>query len=100
MGNTVVEAAALGKVVITNSLSIEQYEREYGKCPLHITNNTAELKMKIEELLDMSRTDLIAEGVKSREWVVRYHSMRATAEKLRDKVYSRFFNFDDDGEIS
>ena len=99
-GNTVVEAAALGKVVITNSLSIEQYEREYGKCPLHIANNTAELKMKIEELLDMSRTDLIAEGVKSREWVVRYHSMRATAEKLRDKVYSRFFNFDDDGEIS
>ena len=85
-GNTAVEAAALGKVVVTNSLSIKRYESEYGKCPFLIANSESELKDTLRELITASRVWLGA-------WVVKCHSMEATAEKLKERVYSKFFDF-------
>lgn len=92
-GNTVVEAAALGKIVITNSLSIDYYEREYGPCPLLIANSEEQLETRLEEVLAMTEAELIAKSEETREWVVQYHSMEATAMKLKDKVYNQFFDF-------
>jgi glycosyltransferase involved in cell wall biosynthesis len=83
-GNTVVEAAALGKVVVTNSLSIERYEREYGQCPLLIANGEAELRDTLRELIRADRAWLREKAVAMREWVVKYHSMEATALKLME----------------
>jgi len=93
-GNTVVEAAALGKVVVTNSLSIKRYEREYGKCPLLIANCEDELRGTLGELITADRAWLRDKAKETRKWVVKYHSMEATARRLKEKVYNRFFDWE------
>jgi len=91
-GNTAIEAAALGKIVVTNSLSTELYKTEYGPdCALHIANNGEEMKDVLSRLLSMTDRELLAEKEKSRAWVEKYHSMEATAARLWDKIYKYFF---------
>ena len=86
-GNTAFEAAALGKIVITNTWNRELYEREYGDLALHIANDGDQLEARIREILEMNDDDLLSAKKKHRDWVVRNHSMEATAERLKDKVY-------------
>lgn len=84
-GNQCLEASALGKIVITNTLSKELYKREYGDFAPHIANDEVELEARIREILEMG--DLTEEKKKHREWAVQNHSMEVTAERLWDKVY-------------
>jgi len=89
--NAALEAAALGKIVITHSLKQELYKKEFGECSLFIANNEIELENTLRKLLNLSRTELFSLKQKSREWVVKNHSMRVFAKRLWDKVYRNFF---------
>lgn len=91
-GNTTFEAAALGKHVIVNSHRLDIYRREYGTTPsIHIANNAEELEARLREILDMTEKEHLECREKTREWVEKYHGMRPTAERLWDRIYSKFF---------
>jgi hypothetical protein len=89
-GNTALECSALGKIVITNTLTANLYEREYGDCPLHIANNGEELQDQIQKIVNYSPKKILEEQIKSRKWAVKNHSMGATAKRIWEKVYKTF----------
>jgi hypothetical protein len=86
-GNQCLEAAAMGKIVITNSVNEDIYRREYGECPLLIANNEAQLRYQLDKLSWMTDDDLIDLKAMHRDWAVEKHSLTATAERLWDRVY-------------
>jgi len=90
-GNTAIEAASLGKVVVTNSLTSDLYAREYGDCALNISNSPEELETILRRLIMLPHAAFVEEQKKTRDWVVKSHSMKATAIRLWEKVYSNFF---------
>ncbi len=98
-GNTALEAAALGKIVVTNMLSEGIYRREYGECSLLVANNPEQLRERLVELLNMSDSELLEKKQKTREWVVKNHSLEPTAKRLWNKVYCNFFKGDKRAEI-
>lgn len=86
-GNTALEAAAMGKIVITNSLNVDLYHREYGDLALRIANDAGALEDHLEQVIALEDDDLLREKTQMRGWVERNHSMEATAERLWQKVY-------------
>ena len=87
-GNQAIEAAALGKIVITNSQSTELYKKEYGPdCALNIANNENELQEQLVRILSMTDDEILKEKQRTRAWVEKYHSMEATAARLKEKIY-------------
>jgi len=90
-GNTAIECAALGKIVITNTLTAEIYKEQYGDCALHIANNSQELQSQIQKIVNYSPEELLEKQIQSREWAVKNHSMAATAKRIWEKVYKPFF---------
>jgi len=91
-GNTSFEAAALGKLVITNSLKIGTYYEEYGRCALNIANDIEQLEETLRRIISLSPHDLQLERESTRNWVERNHSIPATSRRLWDRIYSGFFN--------
>jgi hypothetical protein len=90
-GNTAFEAAALGKVVITNSHRVDMYEREYGCKPsMRIANTEEEVEKNLRELISLPKDKLLEEKQRAREWVVRNHSIDATSKRMWERVYSKF----------
>jgi len=90
-GNTALEAAAMGKVVITNSLSLHTYNNEYGVADLLIANNKEELERRVVNVLKWQPELLAHCKRKSRQWAKEKHSMEATAKRLWNKVYQPLF---------
>lgn len=90
-GNTALECAALGKIVITNTLTADIYKEQYGDCALHIANNAEELQSQIQKIVNYSPEELLEKQMQSREWAVKNHSMGATAKRIWEKVYKPFF---------
>ena len=91
-GNSALESAALGKIVVTNSLAKRTYEEEYGANALRIANNPKQLFHTLRTLLKMSDSQIERTKRETREWVVNNHSMAATANRLWKQVYSEFSN--------
>jgi len=89
-GNTALEAAASGKVLITNTLSKDIYEREYGELPILVANNKDQLRQRLEEVLSMSSKEIMVLKHKMRQWAEDNHSLEATAKRLEDKIYGAF----------
>lgn len=91
-GNTAMEAAALGKIVITNSLNVDLYHKEYGPelAPL-ITNDAETLECNLRDVLSVNDNDLRVERKRTRKWVRDNHSIDATAKRLWEKVFSEVF---------
>jgi len=58
-GTTSVEAAAMGKIVVTNNLWTKLYNKTYGSSMLKIANSNTELQKTLEQILKMSPTDII-----------------------------------------
>lgn len=81
-GMTALEAAALGKIVITNFVHAERYQAEFGSCPIQIANSSDEIVAVIKRLADMDRADLENLQVETREWVERVHSFEPTGKRL------------------
>ena len=81
---TALEAAALGKIVITNFRNKERYLKEYGECKLLVVNNRKELRRILIELLDTHYYDLEMIQKNTREWVENYHSLDSIGYRLKD----------------
>jgi glycosyltransferase involved in cell wall biosynthesis len=96
-GNTALEAAALGKIVITNSLSIDAYIQEYGKPELLIANNKRELESKLLNVFDWPAEFLAQKKRKTRKWVEDNHSIEATGKRLWKKVYKSLLDGGNNG---
>ncbi len=86
-GNTALEAAALGKVVVTNCHSSELYRREYGDCALQIANDRPQLMDTLKRLISMDDADIGRLAQETRQWVEEKHGMKPTADRLWMKVY-------------
>ncbi len=91
-GNTAIEGAALGKIVITNSLSTDLYGTEYGHQGLWIANDAEQLETHLRNILSMNPASLFVEKVKMREWVEKHHSIPATGQRLWQKVFKDVFS--------
>jgi len=87
-GSTALEAAALGKVVVTSCLHRELYEQEYGDLALVVANNAWELDARIKALLALPTDMFRCTQELTRDWVVKHHSYPATAKKLADRIFS------------
>jgi len=86
-GNTALEAAALGKIVITNSHIENVYHEEYGDHPLLIANNQKAFENHLHNVLSMSEKDINDLKQKTRQWAVDKHGITATAKRLQEKIY-------------
>ena len=91
-GNTAIEAAALGKIVVTNSLAQGLYEDEYGICALNIANHPDALEKTLRRLLSLSNKEIRQKKQETRCWVEAKHSIPATAKRLWEKVYRGLLN--------
>lgn len=85
------EAASLGKIVITNSFNEDIYEQHYGKSEICIANNEKQLRRMLIRLLKKPVDELQQKKLATREWVVKCHSMEATTKMLWEKVYKNLF---------
>lgn len=85
-GIQTLEAAALGKIVITHSLLGQKiYREQYGNCALWIANDKETIAKHLERLLAMTDDELLAERKKVRAWVEAKHSPQAAGETLKQK---------------
>lgn len=81
---TALEAAALGKIVVTNVMDIKMYEREYGPCALQAANTEEQLYDVLKNLITM-KSNIEFQRMKSasREWVERLHSYKVIGERMK-----------------
>lgn len=93
-GNTAIEAAASGCVVITNDLYQDVYQEEYGDvCALNIANDGEQLLSQLKRLVAMEPDELLEAKKDTRCWVKDLHGMEATAHRLKNKIYDNFFSW-------
>lgn len=93
-GNTALEAAASGCIVVTNDLYQDIYEKEYGEvCALNIANDGKQLLAQLKRLLAMSNEMLLELKKDTRCWVDDLHGIEATATRLKNKIYNNFFEW-------
>jgi len=88
MGLSAMEAAALGKIVITrmSPVYITKYESELGPCGIQVIHHPDELKEKLEYLLALSDDKFIELKKQSREWVERIHSYEAVGRSFKQII--------------
>lgn len=79
-GVTAFEAAALGKVVITNSLYDSVYEAAYGPSKLIVANTESDFKACVNQLLLLQSFDDLKQ--RTRFWIEKKHSYSATGTYL------------------
>lgn len=88
-GMAALEAAAMGKVVVTNFFSSEKYKKEYGPHPIQVANDFEVLERQLERLILMPEVYFKELQVDTRDWVVKYHSYKAVGERLLKIFYER-----------
>ena len=90
-GNTCLEAAASGCIVMTNCLFFEEYKKEYGDYPgFIIINSKEELEKKLIELINLSRKELLVLKKKCYNWALENHSINQTGIRMYNKIYKKY----------
>lgn len=90
-GIAALESAALGKIVITHfNHNQEEYVKRYGPYNLKIANSMDEVERQIVNHILMDDKEFKVEQKKTREWVVKNHSMKVTGQRLVD-IYNKYF---------
>ncbi len=85
-GISALEAAALGKVVVTNMLWKDVYNEAYGDCLLQIANTEQEFIETVGSLIDMSDQDLLQLQRQTRQWMEHKHSLEATGHRIKNLI--------------
>lgn len=81
-GITALEAAALGKIVITQNNNDEGlYNEVYGFCGLNFAKDKNKLKQHIQVLSNYQGDYLLGQMRVTREWILNCHSYKATGER-------------------
>jgi len=79
------EAAALGKIVITNFVyGRGMYESAYGPHKLQVANTEEELEEAIIRLLSMSDDELVQLKQDTLDWVTKAHSLKAIGNRIKN----------------
>ena len=81
-GISALEAAALGKIVITTYAFKQKYEETHGKLGLISVTTQNQLLEEVRRISNLSDNEIIEMKKKSREWVERCHSYEAIGLKL------------------
>ena len=82
-GITALEAAAMGKIVITQSINDNGlYYNTYGVNHLNFVSNETGLKKTLESLLQYKGDYLIGQQQATKQWMQNNHSFKATGLKL------------------
>ncbi len=81
-GVTAFEAAAAGKVVVTQNFNEDVYKNEYGECPFIICNSENQFLFNMNKLLSMPIAEVNDLQTKTYKWVNEKHSYKATGERL------------------
>ncbi len=79
-GITALEAAALGKIVITQCRDAELYTSAYGSLPFELISGPEKLKRTVLAWSNYNGDHLKGQQQATRDWVVRNHSYKATGE--------------------
>jgi hypothetical protein len=87
-GVSAFEAAALGRIVVTQNIHEAAYAKVYGNCPLRITNTEQEFIDCIERLLGTPNQVLEEIQKETRAWMERNHSFEATGKRLKSILSS------------
>lgn len=86
-GNTCLEAAASGCIVITNSLTKDYYLQEYKyEYPLLVANNKSEILKHLETINNMTNDEIDSLKLKFLDWVKNVHSLKNTGKRFIDKL--------------
>lgn len=85
-GITCLEAAALGKIVITQNLKNHVYTKAYGDSPLQLFNTSIELRSIIKKLANASQYEIEALQNATRQWIVDKHSYQATGKYIKNNI--------------
>jgi hypothetical protein len=86
-GNTCLEAASLGVIVISNTLTKDYYIKEYtNNYPLLIANNKNDILNHLEKISKMSYNEIVQLKKSFYDWVNNNHSLKKTGERFYKKI--------------
>lgn len=83
-GVTAFEAAAAGKIVITNNIHEEVYENAYGECALQIANTKEKFIQTVKNLSELEDHMISALQTETYRWILRNHSYEANGIKMKN----------------
>lgn len=83
-GITALEAASMGKVVVTQNLHNDVYERVYGRCPLILVKDEMDFVAKINELTALSAQRLNEIKDETKAWFIKNHTYKATGNRIKE----------------
>jgi len=81
-GMAALEAAALGKIVITTYAFKEKYEETTGEFGLISVKTIEELTKEVERIINLPYKEILEMKKKTRKWVEKYHSYEAVGMRL------------------
>jgi glycosyltransferase involved in cell wall biosynthesis len=87
-GIQALEAAAMGKIVVTQNINSDIYTNEYGGCKLILCDREADFIFNMELLVNLSPKSISRMQEETREWVVNNHSYKAAGQRIVEKVLS------------
>lgn len=82
-GVTAFEAAAAGKVVVTQNIRPQVYAKAYGDCPFIICNDEATFIDQMQKLLSYKPLTISQIQTETYNWLVEKHSYEATGMRLK-----------------
>jgi len=85
-GITALEAAAMGKIVVTMNLSKSVYEKTYGYCPFILVHDAEEFNREMNRLINMRLDQIVELQNITRDWVVKNHSYVSTGKKINEDI--------------
>ena len=86
-GISAIEAAAVGKIVITSFSLIKEYKENVGTYTPYIAQTVNGLRDKLLEIMALSEEEQLEKRKEMREWVIKCHSYEAVGNRLL-KVYN------------
>lgn len=81
-GITALEAAALGKIVVSSFTESDRYKTGFGPCAIQVARSADELEGLLLKLSKMSDEKILKLKTRSRQWVQRCHSYKAVGTRL------------------
>jgi len=85
-GITALEAASMGKIVITNCTHPEPYQKHYGALPFIIANDAKSLELTLAELSEMTWFELTELKKSYRELFLSMHGYEPTGKYIAENV--------------
>lgn len=90
-GVTAIEAAAMGKIVVTNHMQPEVYQRFYGiRTPFITPQTEEELYECLKGLIFCNRKALLIQKTLTRQWAEDYHGYVATGTRLKKLIFAHY----------